>query len=105
MRTLRLALEKRWGTTVAAVDPVFPFLVQYATFVHNRCHVRAGGLTPFEQVQRRPYTSSLLPFGTAVLVRRADALKWPKLEARWLTGLWMGRRLRATSTSLQPRRA
>ena len=68
VRTLRFALEKRWGSTVAAIDPVFPFLVQYATFVYNRCHVRAGGSTPFEQVQRRPYTSALLPFGTAVLV-------------------------------------
>ena len=92
VRTLQLALEKRWNTTVAAVDPVFPFLVQYATFVYNRCHVCSAGMTPFEQAQKRSYNSALLPFGTAVLVRRADALRWPELEARWLAGLWMGRK-------------
>ena len=90
-RTYRLALEKRWGVTVAAVDPVFPFLAQFATFVYNRCHVRNVGSTPFGQVQRA-YTSRLLPFGTPALVRRADALKWPKLEKRWLEGVWVGRR-------------
>ena len=54
--------------------------------------MRDVGTTPFEQVPHRACTSRLLPFGTPVLVRRADALKWPKLEKRWLEGVWVGRR-------------
>ena len=64
IRTFRRALEKLWGVTIAAVDPFFPFLAQFAAFVYNRCHVRNVGTTPFEQVQHRACTSRLQPFGT-----------------------------------------
>eukprot|EP00972_Heterocapsa_arctica_P101147 14908678-Heterocapsa_arctica.AAC.1 len=48
-------------------------------------------MTPYEQVNQRSYHRPVLPLGTPVYVRRSDALLRPKLDARWIPGLWLCR--------------
>ena len=71
---------------------VFPWIVRHAACLYNRCQVKADGKTPFEAVHQRSFTQPLYAFGTLVLGRVPSALEFPKLEARWRPGLWLGRR-------------
>eukprot|EP00972_Heterocapsa_arctica_P066840 9863180-Heterocapsa_arctica.AAC.1 len=65
----------------------------HVVWLYNRYHIRRNGVTPYEQVNHRSYNRPVLPFGTLVCVRRPDALLKPKLEARWIYGLWLGRQV------------
>eukprot|EP00972_Heterocapsa_arctica_P108226 15937998-Heterocapsa_arctica.AAC.1 len=64
----------------------------HAAWLHNRYQPRADGVTPFEHIQGRRYASPIHPFATPVMVRLPDALVQPKLDLRWVQGLWLGRK-------------
>ena len=93
-RTLALAVERQWKQKLQASSPIFPWLVRHGEFLHNRCQTRASGLTPWEAIYHRPFKSPMFPFTSPVLMRipgceKSGAL--PKLERRWIPGLWLGR--------------
>eukprot|EP00972_Heterocapsa_arctica_P026413 3889675-Heterocapsa_arctica.AAC.1 len=71
-----------------------PWLVRHVEFLQNRYGVRsATGLTPFETVNNRPYRGELMPWLSPVMVRVPGTEDRPAhLGARWLSGLYLGRR-------------
>ena len=94
VRTLRTAVEQRWGRRVVALSPVFPWLINHASFLIERFQKRGrDGCTAYEAVHERPYLTPLFPFGAQVMMRMPEALKLPKLDNRWIGGIWLGRRL------------
>ena len=92
LRTMRLYAERKYQVIVTATHPLFEHLVTHAEYVYNRFHVRnAIGVTAFELVYKRAYRSVMYPFGAPVMIRLPTATHQPKLDARWLPGLWVGR--------------
>ena len=51
-----------------------------------------NGLTPFDDQMGHSYHGKLFQWGQSVLVRQPSALDQPKMDARWIAGIWMGRR-------------
>jgi len=92
VRTIRLATEKEWKTQVKATSPLFPWLVRHCSWLLNRYQLRHHGLTAFEEVQKRAYRGVVQAFASPVLGRRPQALELPKLERRWIPGLYLGKR-------------
>ena len=91
-RTLRQSLIDRHGIALRATSGAFQWMISHAAYVYNRCQVRMNGLTPYEEVQGRRHRDPMFQFGQAVLVRTPRAKLQPKLEARFLPGLWLGKK-------------
>ena len=92
IRTLRMSLTERLNIDLNATSLAFNLLVIHANFLYNRYQVRANGLTPFEDQMGHNYHGKLFQWGQPVLVRQPSALDLPKMDARWIAGIWMGRR-------------
>eukprot|EP00972_Heterocapsa_arctica_P064914 9582623-Heterocapsa_arctica.AAC.1 len=70
-------------------------LVLHANWLRSRFQVKVNGLTPFEDQHQRAYRGIFFQWGQPVLARKPAALDQSKLEARWIPGVWLGRRASA----------
>ena len=70
-RVLLLDLSERVGQRVSVQSRCFPWLVEHAADLLNKCHVASDGRTAFERLKGRPHRGQLHPFGVAVMFRMA----------------------------------
>ena len=61
-------LSSRVGTPISVHSPVFPWIVEHAKDILNKCHVASDGKSAHERLKRRQHRGELLPFGTAVML-------------------------------------
>ena len=71
---------------------VFPWIVEHATDILNKCHVASDGKSTYERLKRRQHRGVLLPFGTAVVFRVAGKVPGGVMTERWHLGTWLGKR-------------
>ena len=83
-RVLLFDLSSRVGSPISVHSPVFPWIVEHATDILNKCHVASGGM--------------LLPFGTAVMFKVAGKVPGGVMTERWHLGTWLGRRFHTEHT-------
>ena len=90
IRTLKLDLEGRYsGFTLQKTHPLFTWLVKHAQWLMNRYAHKSDGLTSFEKRWGKPYNGALCRFAEVVHFRKIG--KFPKSDAAWEEGLWLGR--------------
>ena len=89
-RTLVFALEKRLGVRISARSIVLPWIVRHVAFMITRCSVKADGRSPWCRLRGKEWSLPMVEFGEAIdyKIQRPTA----KLESRWSTGLFFGRR-------------
>ena len=51
VRTLRSALEERWGIVLGGGHAVWAWMVEYAAFLISRCEVGRDGKTAYERIK------------------------------------------------------
>ena len=68
-RVILFDLSSPVGSLLSVHSPVFPWIVEHATDILNKCHVASGGKSAYERLKRRQHRGVLLPFGTAVMFR------------------------------------
>ena len=97
VRTLKLDLEERLGTTLETTTPVLAWLVRHAGWLLTR-YQRHGrlGATSFQVLRGVPYEGQLVRFGEVVVYRypfglAGDGHGRHKLDPRWGVGVWLGR--------------
>ena len=94
-RTLRIALEEKIGTKVAASDPVIPWLIKHAGHIITRCWVRPNGKTVYQMIKGRSLNVHLKEFGEAIWFRIPETENLPgKFEPQWKKEVYVGCNIR-----------
>ena len=70
VRTLRSALEEKWGVELPIEHPVWPWLVEYAAFLLTRGEVGKDGKTAYERSRGKEAKIQGFEFGEGVLWKR-----------------------------------
>ena len=78
-------LSSRVGSPISVHSPVFPWIVEHATDLLNKCHVPSDGKSAYERLKRRQHRGVLLPFGTAVMFKVPGGV----MTERWHLGTWL----------------
>ena len=73
---------------------VFPWIVEHATDILNKCHVASDGKSAYGRLKRRQHRGLFLPFGTAVMFRVAGKVPGGVMTEIWHLGTWLGKRFR-----------
>ena len=90
VRALCIAVEEKWKIKVMAGAPIFRWIVRHAAWIHNRFQ-QVHGCTPFAAVRGHVYHGQVMGFGDPVMIRVPDLKQIPKLEPRWIAGIWLGK--------------
>ena len=97
VRTMRSALEARWGVRLQGQHPMFTWMVEYAAVLVNRFLVGRDGKTAYERSRGKRARTSGMEFGERVLWKKKVADAGPghrqalgKLDALWKEGVYLG---------------
>ena len=91
VRVLLSALENRWKSKIPEKHAVWPWLVEYASYLLNRCSVAVGGKTAYERCKGKAAHFSDHEFGEVILWKKKH-LRGPlgKLDSTWSKGIYLG---------------
>ena len=70
IRTLRSALEERMGRKLEIGDAIWPWLVECASYLSNRCEVGHDGKTAYERLKGKKAKVQGIEFGETVMWKR-----------------------------------
>ena len=97
IRILLLALGKRLGKTIPTRHPCVAWLVEHAASLYTKYHVGTDGMSAWRRLFGKDPHGTIVEFGESVLFRApGDSRDRPKLGARYLPGVWLGRRWGST---------
>ena len=91
-RVLLFDLSSRVGSPISVHSPVFPWIVEHATDILNKCRVASDGKSAYEWLKRRQHQGVPLPFGAAVRFGVAGKVPGGVLTERWHQETWLGKR-------------
>ena len=94
-RVLLFDQSSRVGSPISVHSPVFPWIVEHATDILNKCHVASDGKSSYERLKRRQHQGVLLPFGAVAMFRVAGKVPGGVMTERWHVGTWLGKRFHA----------
>ena len=80
---------------VDARERIVAFILEYASYLHNRLHLGSDGKVPYERVKGKKPTVLGIEFGEKVLYTIQEGPKMAKTEARWEHGIFVGIRRRS----------
>ena len=63
-RVLLFDLSSRVGSPISVHSLVFPWIVEHATYILNKCHVASDGKSAYARLKKPIHRGELLPFGT-----------------------------------------
>ena len=91
IRTLRSALEERMGETLEIGDAIWPWLIEYASYLLNRREVSHDGKTAYERLRGKSAKVLGVEFGETVMwKRRPIGGPLGKLSIMWDEGVFLG---------------
>ena len=91
VRTLRSALEWRWGVKLEVNHLVWPWLVEYASFLLTRFEVGKDGKTSYERAKGKTAKVQGMEFGEgAWWKKRREGGPLAKLTCMWQDGIYLG---------------
>ena len=91
VRTMRSALEDKWGMKMSVEHPIWAWLIEHSAFVWSRYHVGKDGKTAYERIKGKRCKTAGMEFGEGVLwKRRRDGGPLGKLTCMWEDGIYVG---------------
>ena len=91
VRTLRSAVEEKWGVSIGIDHAVWSWLIEYAGWLLSRCQVGKDGRTAYERIKGKRAKIQGLEFGEGVLWKRKRAGgPLGKLACMWNDGVFLG---------------
>jgi hypothetical protein len=94
LRTNKIDLEKRIGKAIPQAHPLFSWLVEHCSWIHNVRTRGNDGLTAYQRARLKDFKKMLIAFGELVLVHMP--IKGPErreggaLEPRAVEGIFLG---------------
>ena len=92
-RVILFDFSSRIGSPISVHSQVFPWIIEHATDMLNKCHVASDGKSAHGRLKRRQHREMLLPYGTAVMFIVAGKVPGGVMTERWHLGTWLGKRL------------
>jgi hypothetical protein len=89
-RVIILRLEDRYKISITADSPMLPWIVRHAAWLLGKYSTNESGQTAHRILRGKNYDGVIVEFGEVVWWKRPQ-LQQAKLEARWLSGLWVGK--------------
>ena len=93
-RVILFDFSSRIGCPLSVHSPVFPWIVEHATDILDKCHVASDGKSTYERLKRRQHREMLFLFGTAVMFGVAGKGPGGVMAERWRLGTCLGKRFR-----------
>ena len=91
IRTMRSALEEKWGAKLDVAHPIWTWMAEYAGWLLTRCEVGRDGKTAYERIKGKHARVQGMEFGEAVLwKRRRQGGPLGKLTSMWEDGVFLG---------------
>ena len=91
VRTLRSALESRWGVRLSVDHGIWTWITEYAGWLLTRFQVGSDGKTAYERVKGKPARVQGFEFGEGVLwKRKRGGGPLGKLTCMWEDGVFLG---------------
>lgn len=91
VRTLKSALQERYGVDVNPKHPILPWLVDYAGVTLSRFQRGADGRTPYERSTGKPRRIQVPEFGECILYQPLKGEKvGSKMEPKFEPGIYLG---------------
>ena len=91
IRTMRSALEEKWGIKLDVVHPIWAWIAEYAGWLLTRCEVGRDGKTAYERIKGKQARVQGMEFGEGVLwKRRRQGGPLGKLTCMWDDGVFLG---------------
>lgn len=95
IRTLVIWLETVYRCLIGWKPKLMPWLVRHTGWLLTRFQVHASdGRTSYEHLYGKPYRHEVVNFGEQVYYKILSRAH-DKLEPRWETGVWVGKRARS----------
>ena len=91
-RVLLFDLSSRVGSSISVYSPVFPWIVEHATDILNKCHVASDGKSAYERLKKRPHRGEIQPYGASVMFRVAGKVPGGLMTERRHLGTWLEKR-------------
>ena len=84
-------LWNRWKAAIPDRHSIWPWLVEYAGYLLNRCNVGADGKTAYERCKGKAAHFSDHEFGEVILWKK-KRMRGPlgKLDSTWSKGIYLG---------------
>ena len=89
LRTYKAALETRIQAKVDVHSPVFHWLLEHVSSIHNRVVCNEDGRTPFETIHGQRWRGKMVEFGEMVHYFVPKKLR-AKMSLRWRFGTFVG---------------
>ena len=106
IRTLRSALEDRWGVKLEADHVVWTWMVEYAGWLVTRGEVGKDGKTAYERIKGKAAKLVGMEFGEGVLwKRKREGGPLGKLTCMWDDGVFLGVKVVLARSSWGTKRA
>ena len=91
IRTMRSALEDKWGVKLSIGHPVWTWMVEYAAFLLTRFEVGKDGKTAYERMKGKTAKVQGMEFAEGILwKRRREGGPLGKLTCMWEDGVYLG---------------
>lgn len=91
VRTMRSAVEEKWGVKLEADHTAWPWMVEYAGWLLTRAEVGHDGKTAYERSRGKAARIPGMEWGEAVLwKRRREGGPLGKLTCMWEDGIFLG---------------
>ena len=91
VRTLRSAVEEKWGVKLEIENAIWPWMTEYASLLLTRMEVSTDGKTAYERSRGKVAKMPGLEFGEGVLwKRRREGGPLGKLTCMWEDGIFLG---------------
>ena len=91
IRTMRSALEEKWGAKLDVAHPVWTWMAEYAGWLLTRFEVGHDGKTAYERIKGKSAKVQGMEFAEGVLwKRRREGGPLGKLACMWEDGVFLG---------------
>ena len=91
VRTLKAQLQNNYDITISSKHPIVPWLVRHTAFLVNRYLTHPDGNTSYFRRWNKDHRQPLCEFGETVQYLLPTSKQLPKMEQRFMPGIWLGR--------------
>ena len=90
IRTMKDALESRYGERIPRDSHILPWLVMHAAATITRYRKDADGITAYRRWKGKEFKRDVAEFGENVWYLKSDSAGKNKYANRWQEGIWLG---------------
>ena len=91
VRTLKSQLQNNYDIRLTSKHPIVAWMVRHTAYLLNRYAIHSDGNTSFFRRWHKEHKTPLCEFGETVLYMLPNSAVIPKMEQRFMPGIWLGK--------------